>query len=164
MVFHPQNLVKTNGQLLLSGNLCAIAHPCLHKKIIKELWHNFSFQGSELSILECEELVFSIGNVEPLSLDGCDYSIRVTSDGVCLCAKTEKDLIRGFMTLIDQFRAVEHHDATAVELDCCVIRETAMIRHRMVHDGGQDSASYGYYLKKRQGLYPAGEKSCTLAK
>ena len=31
------------------------------------------------------------------------------------------------------------------------------IRHRMVHDGGQDSASYGYYLKKRQRLYSFSE-------
>ena len=72
MIFHPQNLIKTGGRFLFSGNIHAIAHPCLNKNIIKDFWHNFTFQSSALNISECEQFIFLIGKVEPISLDGCD--------------------------------------------------------------------------------------------
>ena len=97
MIFHPQNVIKTNGSFTFWGDLNAIAHPCLNKNIIKEFWHSFTFQSSTLNISESEEFIFLLGNAKPLSLDGYDYSINIEPCGVCVCAENEKDLIRGFM-------------------------------------------------------------------
>ena len=133
MIFHPQNLIKTGGRFLFSGNIHAIAHPCLNKNIIKDFWHNFTFQSSALNISESEQFIFSIGNVEPISLDGCDYSINVEPNGICICAKNEHDLILGFMTLIDRFKAIDVDEGLAIELECCQIKEKPMIQNRMVH-------------------------------
>ncbi len=133
MIFHPQNLIKKEGSLAFCGNINAIAHCCLNKEIIKEFWHNFTFQSSTLSICESKKYIFSIGNAEPLSLDGCDYSINIESEGVCVYAENEKDLIRGFMTLIDRFRAIDRNEVLSAELDCCQIKDRPMIRNRMVH-------------------------------
>ena len=36
------------------------------------------------------------GGTEPLPLDGAEYSIRITPDGLCVYAENQKDLIRGF--------------------------------------------------------------------
>ena len=133
MIFHPQNLIKNVGSLVLSGEINAIAHPCLNKIIIKEFWHNFTFQSSTLNISESNEFIFTIGNAEPLSLEGCDYSINVEQDGICVCAENEKNLIRGFMTLLDRFHAIDRDEALAIELECCQIKDKPMIQNRMVH-------------------------------
>lgn len=133
MIFHPQNMIKTPGSLVLSGNIRAIAHPCLNQPIIKEFWHNFTFKSTTLDIRESEDLIFLIGNAQPISLDHDDYSINVETGGICVRAKSEKDLIRAFMTLIDQFQAIDCDDKLAVAMDCCQIKDHPLIRNRMVH-------------------------------
>ena len=133
MVFHPKNTVNNGGRFTFFGNVNAIAHPCLDKNIIKEFWHNFTFQCSTLTVCQSNDFIFLIGNAKPLSLDGCDYSINIEPDGICVCAKNEKDLIRGFMTLIDQFHALDCNGALSVELDCCQIKDKPIIQNRMVH-------------------------------
>ena len=133
MIFHPQNLIKKAGSLVFSGEINAIAHPCLNKDIIKNFWHSFTFNSSTLTISESNEFIFSVGNAKPLSLDGCDYSINIESDGICICADNEKDLIRGFMTLIDRFGAIDRNEALVIELDCCQIKDKPIIQNRMVH-------------------------------
>lgn len=133
MIFNPQGTVKTQGSLIFSGNVNATAHSCLNKSIIKDFWHGFAFQSSALNVLECEELMFSIGNASPIPLDGCDYSINIESSGVCVCAENENNLIRGFMTLIDRFHAIDLEESLAVELACCQIKDKPIIQNRMVH-------------------------------
>ena len=133
MIFHPQNLIKNVGSLVLSGEINAIAHPCLNKIIIKEFWHNFTFQSCTLNVCESKEFIFSIGNTKPLLIDDCDYSINVDPDGICVYAENEKNLIRGFMTLLDRFHAIDHEETLAVEIACCQIKDKPMIQNRMVH-------------------------------
>ena len=133
MIFHPQNVIKTQGSFTFFGDMHAIAHPCLNKPVMKEFWHSFTFQGSALSICEKNEYTFTVGKAQPLAPDGYDYSIHVTPEGICICAENEKNLIYGFMTLLDRFRAVDRDGGLAIELDCCQIKDKAMIQNRMVH-------------------------------
>ncbi len=133
MIFHPQNVIKTNGSFAFFGDVNAIAHSCLNKDIIKDFWHGFTFQSSTLNIAESEKFIFSMGNAKPLSLDGCEYSINVEPDGICVYAENEKDLIHGFMTLLDRFQAVDRGEALAIQVDCCQIKDKPMIQNRMVH-------------------------------
>lgn len=133
MIFNPKDLVRIPGAISLHGIVNAISHPCLNKSILKEFWYNFTYQSSELNITEREELIFSLGDAAPLPLGDCDYSINICQSGICISAKSENDLIYGFMTLIDRFRAVDRDEGLAVEADCCEIREAPIIRNRMVH-------------------------------
>ncbi len=133
MIFHPQNTVYTEGCFTFFGNVTATAHRCLNKDIIKEFWQGFTFQSSVLSICESGECIFSIGNAKPLSLDGCDYSINIEPDGICVFAENEKDLLRGFMTLLDRFHAIDRGEALAIELSCCRIKDKPAVQNRMVH-------------------------------
>ncbi len=133
MIFHPQNTIKTNGKFTFSKNVSALAHSCLNKDIIKEFWRNFTFQCFELNIAESDEFIFSIGNTKPLPLDDFDYSINIETDGICVHAENEKDLIRGFMTLLDCFRATDRGEALVIEADCQKIKDKPTIRNRMVH-------------------------------
>ncbi len=133
MIFHPQNVTGTEGKFTFSGEVEALAHPCLNRAVIKEFWRNFSFQASTVNVSETHDYSFSVGNAKPLPLDGWDYSIHIESDGVCVCAENEKDLIRGFMTLLDRFVAVDADGTPAIEIGCCQIRDKAMIPNRMVH-------------------------------
>jgi hypothetical protein len=133
MIFHPKEHIKTEGSFVFSGNVHATCHPCLNKPIIKEFWQNFTFKTSELTVSECDEYIFSVGNAKKLPLGGYAYSINVEKEGICLCADTEKDLINGFMTLIDLFKAAEAGESTVIEVECCEILDRAAIKNRMVH-------------------------------
>lgn len=133
MIFHPQNLTTSKESFTFQGVVNAIAHSCLNKDILKTFWRNFTFQSSTLNVIESQDLIFLIGNASPLPLDDCDYSINVDSQGVCICAKNEKNLVRGFMTLLDRFQAVDQGETLAAETTFCQIKETPLIQNRMVH-------------------------------
>lgn len=132
-MFRPVNLIETDGCFRFSEKVSATAHPCLNQPIFQEFWNNFTFQNSTLSIVEKNELVFSVGQAEKIDLDGNEYSINIEQTGLCLCAKDETSLIRGFMTLLDRFQAVDFQEKTAIEVECCQIKERALIQNRMIH-------------------------------
>ncbi len=133
MIFNPKTIIKTNGSFIFPKKINAIAHSCLNKDIIKEFWNSFSFNSSILSISECNEFIFSIGNTPKLPLDDNEYSINIEEDGICVYAKNEKDLLRGFMTLLDRIKAVDLGEQTAAEAECCQIKDRALIQSRLVH-------------------------------
>ena len=133
MIFHPQSLKKTEGSFVLPAAVSAVANPCMDKDILKEYWHNFSFECSALELTATDELVFAVGNAPKLPLNGCAYSVNVTPDGICIFAETEQDLLHGYMTLLDQIKAIDLNDTTAASIECCEFAERALIRNRMVH-------------------------------
>ena len=133
MIFHPQNPMNREGGFVFPKNVTARAHASLDKEVIKEFWRNFTFQSSSFGVEACKEYVFAVGKAEALPLDGHEYSVNVTTEGVCVCARSEKTLLHGFMTLIDLFRAVDTEDGVAAEAAYCEIRESAQIPNRMVH-------------------------------
>ena len=133
MIFQPQNCIKTEGRFTFWGNINAIAHPCLNKDIIKDFWRNFALKSSTLNVSESDKFIFLIGNADPIPLDDCDYSINVSPEGICVYAENEKNLIRGFMTLIDRFQPIDRDEEIAIQIDCCQIKDKPKIGNRMVH-------------------------------
>ena len=133
MIFNPKVTEKRQGSFVLPKNANAVAHPCLDKGVIHEFWHNFTFNASSLSLTHSNEPIFRIGNTPKAELEEFDYSINIDSDGVCVYAKSERNLIYGFMTLLDRIEAEDVNDATVAILDCAVIKDLPTIRNRMVH-------------------------------
>jgi len=133
MIFNPQNLTKKEGSFIFSGEIKASAHPCLNKDIFKEFWHNFTFQSSELNVDVTDRYIFSVGNAEQISPEDCDYTINIEKTGFSVCAKSEKKLIQGFMTLLDRFKAIDCDEKTAIEAECCQIKDSACLKTRMIH-------------------------------
>ena len=133
MIFHPQYSIQTEGSFVLPKTVCAVAHPCLDKAIIKEFWHNFTFGSSALSVCACDGYTLTIGKAEKLPLEGYAYSINVTSEGICLCAENEQALLQGFMLLLDCFRAIDTESGLAVEIECGCIRDRSWTANKMVH-------------------------------
>lgn len=133
MIFHPQNLIRGEGSFSLAKRVAAQAHPCMNAPVLRELWRNFACQVSELEVRETTEYVFSIGGVSRLPLDGNEYSIHVTPDGVCVSAESAEALKRGYLTLLDRFETVDRNGDTAVEIACCRIKDRALVANRMVH-------------------------------
>ena len=133
MLFHPCELTPTEGCFVFSGCLQATANPCLNKAVFEEFWRNFTFQASTVTFQETPARILSIGNAQPLPLNGYDYSIHITPDGICVYAEGDADLIHGVMTLLDRFTAIDRDGSTAVSVECCQIRDRAMIRNRMIH-------------------------------
>ncbi len=134
MIFSVQSLRSINEHYVFSGEVNAVAHPCLQKPILREFWQHFSFESSSLTLETCDELVFSIGNTKRLPLDGHAYSICIEKDGVSICAESEQALLHGFMTLLDRFRAIDLDDGSlAIELDGCEIHDRDWVANKMVH-------------------------------
>lgn len=133
MLFNPQFVLKKEGSFEFYGDITAVALPCFAKNVFKEFWNNFSFKSSKLEIFPKDEFIFSIGDAEKIELDGCDYSINIEKNGLCIFAKDEPSLIRGFMTLLDRFCASDGAEGLSVKIDCCEIRDSACLQNRMVH-------------------------------
>ena len=133
MIFHPANTKQTEGRFIFEKSLTAAAHPCLCKEIFSDLWKGFSYHLSSLQTTKTNEIVFCIGEAMPLPRASHAYSISVTSNGICITAASEKDLILGFMTLIDRIYTFDRGEDCLCAIDCCEILETPLFEDRMIH-------------------------------
>ena len=133
VIFNPINTLVKDGRFAFGKKICAKVNAVMDKEVLKELWHGHTFRLSELEITKTDGFVFQIGNASVLSPDGNLYAINVESDGVCISADTKEGLLCGFMTFIDRI-AIENVGGTKqLYVNCCEIREKAIIQNRMVH-------------------------------
>ncbi len=130
MFFH-HDAKKKEGRFVFSGNVTARASKIFDKDVIKEFWRGHTFRLSKLELDFSEELAFSVGNAHCPSLDGNDYAINVEENGFCVTADTEKNLMYGFITLLDLIKADE--DGERIYIECQEIKESPVIKNRMVH-------------------------------
>lgn len=133
MIFKPAFFEKREGALALPAAVAAVAHPCLSGEIFGEFWRNFSLGTSVLSVTPCDGYVFSFGGVEPLPLEGAEFSLCVSEEGIALAAKDASALKRGMMTLLDLFRAADGERGVRIFVDACHIRDRAALSFRAVH-------------------------------
>ncbi|MBR3894555.1 MAG: family 20 glycosylhydrolase [Clostridia bacterium] len=133
MIFQPQNLILTEGSYLLPKTVDATAHSSLCKAIFSELWHNFAYQSSTLTLREADGFCFAIGNAKKLTTDGFSYAINIEREGICISADSRQSLIHGMMTLLDRIHPTEIDGALRASVECAVIRERAVIPVRMAH-------------------------------
>ncbi len=129
MVFKPDNCIYKEGSFYLDKTLTAKAHSCVCKEEILEFFCRCAFTLSRVSVTKSSELIFKIGDNDGIDVEDCEYTISVTESGVCVRAKTEKDLIRGVVTLAQSIIT----DDERVKIDCCEIRDSAKIKVRMAH-------------------------------
>ncbi len=130
MIFEHKKAQKMKRQFVFDGALTATAHNSLLKPIFKELWNNFSFKKSEINLSKADDLVFIIGDAELIPTAGEDYSINVTETGISIYAESEKNLILGFMSLIDMIKSTEDGRC---KIECISLSESALIKLRMAH-------------------------------
>ena len=133
MIFHPINTTSTEGRFVFEKNVCATAHACLCKSIFSELWSGFCYHLSTLQVNANDALIFRIGSASPLPRGEYAYSISVEREGVCIAARSERDLILGFMTLLDRIYAIDGSDSSLCAIDCCQILESPLFEDRMIH-------------------------------
>ena len=133
MIFHPVNIQQGKGRFVFGKELNATAHTSLCKEIFSELWRGFSHHLSSLHISPEKELILRIGNATPLPRASHAYSVSVKSEGICISAASEKDLILGFMTLIDRIYTIDEGEDTLCAIDCCEILESPIFEDRMIH-------------------------------
>jgi len=130
MIYHPTNYVKKDGFFVLPTTLCAEAHPVLNKPVLREIFFGHAFHLSSLDVAPTDALVFRAGSAQAPDLCDCDYAVNVEETGICITARTEKDLIRGFLLLLD---AMESDRAGEVKIPCFSCAETPRVACRMVH-------------------------------
>lgn len=130
MIFNSKNTVNKEGFFTIDKKVKATAHSVLCNETVIDFWHSFCFNLSSLETVETNELIFKIGSAEALPLEGNEYSINITPKGVCVAGENEQGLMHGFLTLID--RMVSESDKV-VKLNCCEIKESPLVKNRMVH-------------------------------
>ena len=134
MFFSHDSINVRKGQFIFGKDVCVKANACIDSKILKELWHGFSFRSSQMKVEKCDELIFSIGEVCLPETNGELYAISVTENGFCVTSESEYGLKKGFLTLIDRIEAVElSEDTSVLKIDCCEICESPVIPNSMVH-------------------------------
>ena len=133
MIFTHVPSESCDGVYSVGGRVSAGAHACLCNEIFAKLWDGYTYRSSALEIFETNELVFTIGNAARPELADGDYAVNVEKDGVCIVADSEKELIRGFMTLLDMLRPADGEGAVSVCAPLGIYREKAKIGLRMIH-------------------------------
>lgn len=131
MIFLHANSIKKDGKFTFSGKVEAFASSALNSDIIKDFWHGYTFRTSELEIKETKELVFKIGEAEVIDSGDSSYSINICETGIAVSAKNEKDLIYGFVTMLDLIKMDDNGEK--LEVACQTIKESCQIERRMVH-------------------------------
>lgn len=133
MIFSPQNTILKDGHFKLDALTHASAHACLDNDDVKELWHGACFRCARLKTDSCEDIVFRVGAATALPLCGEAYTINIEETGLCISAASESELMHGYMTLIDRIKMYDDENGTYCALDCCEIRESALIGMRAAH-------------------------------
>lgn len=134
MIFEPQTLTTYDGCFIIPQNATATAPACMNNSSLEELWRGFTFRYSALTINNTDEICFRIGTASALSPVNDDaYTLNVDTDGICICAKNEKALLLGFMTLLDRIALTELDGKPICKVECCRITEVPLIKERMVH-------------------------------
>ena len=121
---------KKTGKFLLNKNISAKANTAVNKSELIRFWHNFSFGVSRLEIEETDEFVFSVGNAAKPELADYAYAVNIEEDGIFVAASNEKNLIYGFMTLLNM---IQMDEPECAYLKCCELRESPKIKIRMAH-------------------------------
>lgn len=130
MFFTHENMIKKEGKFILNKHVTAKANKVLINNSLKEFWHGHSFSMSVLDMDLADELIFKIGDAEKIDLNGNAYTINVDVNGIFISASNEKNLIYGFITLLDLIKMTE---AEYAEIECCEISENPTVNKRMAH-------------------------------
>ena len=108
MIFNPKNIEYGDGYLELSEQVSATVHKSIDCELFSELWHGYTYRTSNIEFSACDTLTFTVGDAEPLPLDEYDYTVNVTRSGACVLAKSEAELCRGVLTLLDRIVLVDN--------------------------------------------------------
>lgn len=130
MIFTHENIIKKDGRFILAEKTDATANKALINDFIKDFWHGHSFKMSNLNLSESDKCIFETGNVKRLDLGDNAYVINVDIDGIFIVANSEKNLIYGFMTLLDM---IEMKESDFAQIECFELKEKAIINKRMAH-------------------------------
>ncbi len=130
MLFLHRNGNDRDGRFYLSDEMTAQAPVSLDNPLIVELWKNFTYGISSLTIQKCATLSFQIGTAKLLSHEGDGYTIRINGDGISVAANDEKNLVRGLLTVFDMMLM---DDDGRVYLSYTELREIPRIAMRIVH-------------------------------
>ena len=70
---------------------------------IEELFSNFTY-GEKWNVSYEEQNHITVGNYLPCELDGFEFAVNITSDGVYIGAKDYPALMRGFTTFLEEIK------------------------------------------------------------
>ena len=133
MIFNPKNIEYGEGYLELSEQVFATVHTSIDCELFSELWHGYTYRTSNIEFSACDTLSFTLGDAEPLPLGEYDYTVNVTCSGACVLAKSEAELCRGVLTLLDRVALVDNDGENLLKIDSCRIFDKPAIKNRMVH-------------------------------
>jgi len=133
MLFNPKNIEYGEGYLRLGERVSCVAHKSVDSVLFSELWHGYTYRTSNIEFCECDTLTFTVGDAEPLPLGEYDYTVNVTEGGASVLAKSEAELCRGILTLLDRIVLVDNDGENLLKIDSCRIFDKPAIKNRMVH-------------------------------
>ena len=135
MIFTPIYEKRTADCFLFGSTVQAAAHPCLNNDAIRSFWQGFCCQSGCIQFTkQAEEFLLSVGEAQKPNLDGYAYAVNIEKTGFCIVGSSEKGLIRGLMTLLQQIRPQQLSENAAVfALPCGKFKENPRLKNQMVH-------------------------------
>lgn len=103
-------------------------------KTLQTLWNGFCCTAGTIDFLPENNFIMKIGDVRPLPLENCDFSISVTTDGFCIAAEDRRGLLNGYMALLRQIRPIcLERGSEQFFIPCGEIYGKPAVKKRMVH-------------------------------
>ena len=130
MVFEYKDIIKKDGFFKIDEKVHAKVNAVLDKAILKDFWNGYTFHRSTISMEHTSEINFCIGNPKKILTGEYSYAINIDSNGIFVTASSEKNLIYGFMALLDCINADENG---CLKADCCEIYDSPAVDRRMIH-------------------------------
>ena len=116
-------LINKHTKILLDSSILS--------DTLTNLWHGFSFGITRPEFSCGEEGRVSIGKACFIPLDdGDEYTICIKEEGIGICGRDSKGLIRGFMMLM---MCIEQVQADKCAIECRDIHGKFNVSNRMIH-------------------------------
>lgn len=130
MVFEHKNQIQKDGCFIIDKKVVAAANSILDKPVLREFWKGFTFDRSQIEFIHNDGYSFTLGDAGKVNPENHSYAINVETRGISVTAKSEKELVWGFMTLLDLIES--DNDGTPL-IKCTEIKESPDLSKRMIH-------------------------------
>lgn len=123
-----------DGFYHFDANLKVMAHSCLDKEAIKEVWNGFCHTASTLELEITDNYIFVVDEAQVPEIEDYAYAIEVSEDGIAIRANNKQDLIYGFLTLLNYVEPICLEEGKEqFRINCMSIKDKPAIQNRMIH-------------------------------
>ena len=119
-----------NNYYFIDSNINATVFNQMGNKTVNKLWKSFTLGKGKIDFLVTDKYIFQIGTTKlPVLSQGCEFALKVDSNGISIVGENYGGLMRGFFALLLKF---EYED-NKIKVKHTEENSQYLIKNRMIH-------------------------------